>query len=487
MAHIEFVDQTLRDGQQSLWGMRMRTGMVADVAGLIDRAGFRAVDVTGSSMFECMLRYSREDPWEGLDLWRSWMPNSRLRAGSRSNCIAKFGLTPDSLMDLWIQTLVRHGINSFWIYDCLFNMDKMERLCKVVADAGAEVVPSVMYGISPVHTDEFFADRVAEMVSWGSADAVYVEDAPGILTPERASTLMPALVGAAGEIPIEMHCHNTTGFAPRNYIEAMQAGVRIIHTASRPLANGPSLPSTEAMVSNLDWLGHSHDIQEDLLAPIAEHFARVAEQEGHPIGAVNEYSVFTYKHQLPGGMTGTLKAQLAQYNMAERLNEVLEEVVRCREDLGHPISATPFSQLMGIQAVLNVVTGDRYSVVPDEVIIYALGHLGEAPAPLDDNVKDRILNSARGQELKEWEPPQPSVKELKREYGNERMSDEELLTRYLAPAEDLEATRAAGPVPRYYKFADSGSWMELVEEMMAMKRPNYLRVSKEDWTITLQR
>jgi len=118
MAHIEFIDQSLRDGQQSLWGMRMKTGMVADVAGLIDQAGFKVVDVTGSSMFECLVRYSKEDPWEGLDLWRQWMPNSTLRAGSRSNCIAKFGLSPDSLMDLWIQTLAKHGVNSFWIYDC---------------------------------------------------------------------------------------------------------------------------------------------------------------------------------------------------------------------------------------------------------------------------------------------------------------------------------------------------------------------------------
>ncbi|KJF18661.1 carboxyl transferase [Acidithrix ferrooxidans] len=487
MSHIEFVDQTLRDGQQSLWGMRMRTGMVAEVAGLIDKAGFRTVDVTGSSMFECMIRYSREDPWEGLDLWRSWMPNSKLRAGSRSNCIAKFGLTPDSLMDLWIQTLVKHGINSFWIYDCLFNMDKMERLCKVVSDAGAEVVPSVMYGISPVHTDEFFAERVAEMVSWGFVDSVYVEDAPGILTPERATTLFPALVKAASGTPLEMHCHNTVGVAPRNYIEAIAAGINILHTASRPLANGPSLPSTESMVANLDWLGHTHGINEELLEPIAAHFARVAQQEGHPIGHVNEYSVFNYKHQLPGGMTGTLKAQLAQYNMADRLDEVLEEVVQCREDLGHPISATPFSQLMGIQAVLNVVTGERYSIVPDEVIIYVLGHLGKAPAPFNEEVKDRILDSTRGREMQDWEPPQPSIKELKREYGDEKISDEELLMRYLAPADDLEATRSKGPVPRNYIFNETSSLKDLVEDMLAMKRPKYLRVSKEDWTITLRR
>ena len=486
MAEIKFVDQTLRDGQQSLWGMRIRTGMVADAAAAIDSAGYDTVDVTGSSMFECMFRYSRENPWEGLDLWRRWLPNSKLRAGSRSNCIAKFGLTPDSLMDLWIRTLVKHGIDSFWIYDCLYNMDKMERLCKTVADAGAEVVPSVMYGISPVHTDEWFAARVREMASWGFTDRVYVEDAPGILTVDRARTLVPALRAAAGEVPLEMHCHNTVGMGPLNYLAAIEAGVRIIHTATRPLANGPSLPSVEMMTENLRWTGHTHSLDTSVLPGIATHFERVARQEGHPLGTPNEFSAFAYRHQLPGGMTGTLKAQLAQYDMTDRLTEVLEEVVRVREDLGHPISATPFSQLMGIQAVLNIVTGERYSVVPDEVIIYTLGHLGTPPAPIDEDVRDRILGSPRGVEFKNWTPPQPTVGELKAEYGNAQMSDEELISRYLVPAEDIEATRAAGPVPRDYPLRGEETMAELVEHILTLKRARHVHIKTPDGEVTVR-
>jgi oxaloacetate decarboxylase alpha subunit len=487
MTHVEFVDQTLRDGQQSLWGMRIRAGMAAAVAEDIDRTGFRTVDVTGSSMFECMMRYSREDPWEGLDMWRRWMPNARLRAGSRDNCIAKFGLTPDSLMDLWVQTLVRHGIQSFWIYDCLYNMDQMRRLCQTVHDAGAEVVPAIMFGISPVHTDEWFAARVREMVSWGIASSIYVEDAPGILSPERGATLIPALVEAAGDVPLELHCHNTIGVAPLNYLTGLRSGVKILHTASRPLANGPSLPSTEAMVENLRWLGHDHGLDTSRLDPVATHFARVAAQEGWATGTPNEFSTFAYKHQLPGGMTGTLKAQLAQYGMEDRLTEVLEEVVRVREELGHPISATPFSQLMGIQSVLNIVTGDRYSMVPDEVIIYTLGHLGEPPAPIDPDVRDRVLSSSRAQEYLNWQPPQPSLKELRVQFGDERMSDEELLSRYLVPAEDFEATQAAGRVKPTYTFRDSAASMQLVEQALRMRRPGYVRVRRGDVDLTLRR
>lgn len=487
MAHIEFIDQTLRDGQQSLWGMRLRTGQVAAVAQDIDRAGYRVVDVTGSSMFECLLRYNREDPWEGLDLWRRWMPGSRLRAGSRSNCIAKFGLTPDSLMELWITTLVKHGIDSFWIYDCLFNMDKMERLCKVAHEAGAEVAPAVMFGISPVHTDGWFADRVREMVSWGTADAVYVEDAPGILTPQRAATLVPALVEAAGDVPIEMHCHNTVGLAPLNYLTAIDHGVRIIHTATRPLANGPSLPSVEQMSRNLELQGHTHDLDTTRLGPIADHFERVARQEDHSLGVPNEYSVFPYQHQLPGGMTGTLKAQLAQYDMADRLDEVLTEIVQVREDLGHPISATPFSQLMGIQSVLNVVAGERYHVVPDEVLIYALGHLGRPPAALDPDVLDRILSSPRGRELQAWEPPQPTLTELRREYGGPDLSDEELLLRYLVPLDDVEAARAAGPLRRDYPFRDDEDLPALVRHILGLRRPSSVSLTTSDVSVTVTR
>ncbi|MDT7708359.1 MAG: oxaloacetate decarboxylase (Na+ extruding) subunit alpha [Pseudonocardiales bacterium] len=487
MTHVEFVDQTLRDGQQSLWGMRIRAGMAAAVAEDIDRTGFRTVDVTGSSMFECMMRYSREDPWEGLDMWRRWMPNVQLRAGSRSNCIAKFGLTPDSLMDLWIQTLAKHGMESFWIYDCLYNMDKMRRLCQTVHETGAAVVPAIMFGISPVHTDEWFAARVREMVSWGIVSSIYIEDAPGILSPERGATLIPALVAAAGDVPVELHCHNTIGVAPLNYLTGLRSGVKILHTASRPLANGPSLPSTESMVENLRWLDHDHGLDTTRLDPVATHLARVAAQEGWATGTPNEFSTFAYRHQLPGGMTGTLKAQLAQYGMEDRLTEVLEEVVRVREELGHPISATPFSQLMGIQSVLNIVTGDRYSMVPDEVIIYTLGHLGEPPAPIDPDVRDRVLSSSAAKKYLDWEPPQPSLKELRVQFGDEHMSDEELISRYLVPTEDFEATRAAGRVEPTYTFRDSAASMALVEQALRMRRPGYLRVRRDDVDLTLRR
>ncbi len=190
MSHIDLVDQTFRDGQQCLWGMRLRTGMVTPVARELDTAGYSAIDITGSSMFECVLRYSREDPWEGLDHWRRAMPRTEFRSGVGSNRIVKFGLSPDAILDLWVQTLIKHGMGSFWVYDCLYNLDQMKRLCDTIHTAGAKALGAIFYGISPVHTDEWFAARVREMVSWPSVSGIYVEDAPGILTPDRARTLI---------------------------------------------------------------------------------------------------------------------------------------------------------------------------------------------------------------------------------------------------------------------------------------------------------
>ena len=370
-------------------------------------------------------------------------------------------------MELWIRTLAKHGIDSFWIYDCLYNMDAMERLCRVVADEGCEVAPAIMYGISPVHTDEWFAARVREYVAGGSPMPIYVEDAAGIMRPERAKTLMPALVEAAGGVPVEFQCHNTVGVAGMNYLIGVEAGVRVLHTAAGPMANGPSVPSTEQTVENLRWEGHTTTVDLERVRRISGHMRRVAEQEGHSVGVPNEYNVYPYHHQLPGGMTGTLKAQLAQYDMSDRFEEVLEEIVQVREDLGHPISATPFSQLMGIQSVLNVVTGERYGSVPDEVLVYVLGHLGQPPAPINEDVLDRMLSTPRGREMQEWEPPQPTIGELKVQYGDRTMSDEELLRRYLVPLQDVEATHAAGPAARSYHFEDDRIPQSLIDDLLA--------------------
>jgi oxaloacetate decarboxylase (Na+ extruding) subunit alpha len=486
MAHVKIHDQSLRDGPQSLWGMRIRAGMFTEVGPHLDRAGYQGVDVPSGSFFSVIIRYLKEDPIEAFAHFRRCLPNTRIRGGSRPSSTGRYGISPHSILDfITAYTIERLGMDEYWIYDCLFNMPEMEHRARCVHDAGGTAVPAVMYGISPVHTDEWFAERVREMASWGIAAGIYVEDAAGILTPERARTLLPALVEAAGDLPVELHCHNTTGLAPVNYLIGIEAGVKVLHTCSLPVANGPSLPSTEMTLVNLTAAGHTHDIDVSTLAPVAEHMERVARQEGHPIGVPEEYDARVYDHQLPGGMTGTFKAQLAQHGMEDRLRDVLDEVPRVREELGYPISATPFSQFVGTQAVLNIITGERYSQTTDEIVLYILGAYGEPPAPIDQEVKDRLLSTSRGQALIGWERPDKTLEQVREEYGGKNLSDDDLFRRHFAPPEDVDAALAAGPVRKDYPLHSSLS--ELISEAMDRSSARHLQLQTNGVSLELRR
>lgn len=445
MTTIEFVDQTLRDGTQSLWGLRMRAYHAADALAPLDRTGFRVIDLTGAGMFTVLLRSFKDDPWASTDFMVDGLRNNVVRCGMRTFSIIGFGHTPDAIVDLWIHTMIKHGVTSFWMYDCLYNMDIMERAAGVVHEAGGTPVPAIMYGLTGVHDDQFFADRARRMATFPGVKSIYVEDAPGVLTPERARTLLPAIRQATGTIPLELHCHNTTGLAPLNYIEGMKAGFTILHTASRPMANGPSLPSTEALVTIVEDMGLTHQLDTSQFKPVADNFIWAAKDAGFEPSVPNEYDPRIYQHQLPGGMTGTLKSQLKQAGMAHRFTDALAEIPRVREELGQPIMATPFSQFVGIQAVLNVVTGDRYSLVPDEVIHYALGHYGPLAAPVDPDILDRIMSTPRAAELTGWVRPQPTLAEIRSRWPA-GTSDEELLLRFMTSDEEVDAMLAAGPI-----------------------------------------
>jgi oxaloacetate decarboxylase alpha subunit len=485
---VQFIDQTLRDGQQSLWGLRLRPFQAAPALPHLDATGFRTIDLTGPGMFTILLRTYREDPWKVTDFLAAGLPNNKLRTATRTNSVGVMGFSPDSVVDLWINLAARHGIKSFWFFDCLYDMPRMKRISGVIHDAGAEPTPCVMYGLTDLHTDEFFADRAREMAGWDGVPTVELEDAPGVLKVDRARTLLPAVKAAVGDTPLELHSHNTTGEATRVYIEGLACGIDIIHTASLPMANGPSLPSTEAMVANLAMLGHEHDLDVSQLPPVAAHFAVVAEGAGpgFELGIPNEYTLAPYEHQLPGGMTGSLKKQLADHGMEDRLQEVLEEIPRVREELGQPIMATPFSQFVGIQALLNVISGERYKLVPDEVIQYALGQYGPLMRPVAPAVMDRIMAAERAPHFEKWEPPQPTLEELRARFGR-GISDEELLLRILWSTEEVDAMLASGPIRTDPRTAAS----EIVEnfrDLVAEARDaSALAVSQPGMSIRLRR
>ena len=484
MAHIQFLDETMRDGQQSLWGMRMQAGMALPVAPMVDRTGYSVIDLTGSSMFECLIKYCYENPWEGLDLLVNSMPRTPIRAGMRSNASVTFGVTPDSLMDSWMRQLNVHGVRSYWIYDVLFNIDKTLRLAKVAKEFGSEVAGAIMFTLSPVHTDDYYADKADKLAASDDIDTLLLYDTAGVLEKERLSTLLPAIKAKSHGKPIEFHSNNLLGQSAKAYLDAIDLGATILHTAVKSMANGPSVPSVESMAKNVELLGHTHNLDTDLFAPVSEHFEKVGEAAGFLVNQHAEYDVLSIQHQVPGGMVGTLKAQLVQNGMSDRLDDVLKETAAVRKELGYPGMATPFSQLVGTQAVLNIVTGKRYSSIPDEVIQYAAGFYGETAGPIDPNIKDIIMSSPRAKQVVASPPPQPSIEDLRAEYGTD--DDDELILRALVPGEGLEEMRKSGPVRTTYSYLSSPELQE-VSRLMKIAQSPLVQVISDDFEMTLKR
>ncbi len=484
MAHIELLDETLRDGQQSLWGMRMQAGMALPVTPILDKTGFRVIDLTGSSMFEVLVKHCQEDPWAGLDLLVASMPNTPIRAGMRSNASVTFGVTPDALMDVWMRQLNVHGCRSFWIYDVLFNIDKMHRLAKVAKGFGSEVAGAIMFTLSPVHTDEYYADKADNLTASPDIDTLLLYDTAGVLDKARMQTLIPAIQVKARGKKIEFHSNNILGLSGKAYCDAIELGIDILHTASRPMANGPSVPSTETMVRNIEALGHTHAIDTTQLAPVAEHFQDVGEAAGFLVNQQHEYEALSAQHQIPGGMIGTLKAQLAQHGISDRLDEVLQETAVVRRELGYPGMATPFSQLVGTLAVLNVISGSRYKTIPDEVIQYAAGYYGDPVAPINEDVKDRILSAPRTRHVLAHPPEEPTLDELHRQYGT--FDDDELILRALLPHADIDRMRAAGPVKTDFDRLTSPE-LKRVRWLMQVAKSPLVQIQSANLDLTLRR
>jgi oxaloacetate decarboxylase alpha subunit len=444
MASIEYIDQTARDGQQSLWGMQMRAGHLLPVAPMIDDAGYRIVDMTGSGMMEVLTRFHRENYFRGLDAIRAAMPNATLRSGKRSNGLVGMGVMNNAILNLWMKTLSRHGVKSMWIFDCLHDVDQMRTAARMAMDNGITPTMQLNFSDSPVHTDDYYASVLTQLLEEPSLESIILGDEAGSLGVERARTWIPRmveLVNARG-LPVELHFHDNTGQATLNHITGVEAGATILHTAVDSMANGPSMPSTQMSVDNMRRLGHEVTIDDTDLDAVSDHFAGIAAMEGYATGVPVEFSLGIVQSQVPGGMMGTLREQLKRENMLDRLPELLEESIQVRADMGYPVMATPHSQLVGIQALMNVVTGERFKIVPDENLMYLAGWYGKPPGPINEELLDRAWSTDRGRAIRDSAPPQPTIEEIRAEYGA-GLSDEELLLRYLIKPEYVDAMFAA--------------------------------------------
>lgn len=446
---IYFVDQTIRDAQQSLWGNMMRTDMIAPIAETMDQVGYRNIATVGSQAFKVAVRNLGENPWERVRLLSELCRNTPIRGSYQIGSLSSFDLsTPREIITLWIKNSVANGMRSFWICDYQDDIEKFVYFAKIAKGLGAEVVTSLMYSRSPVHTLEHWAKKtklIAETKEY--VDRIMIEDASGVITPQLTRELIRTVTANCDGIPIEFHSHCNSGMATQCYLEAIQEGVTTLHTAVAPMANGSSLPATETILKNARYLGFKSDLNEDALASVSEHFRKIAREENLPTGSPVEYDLYHFEHQVPGGMISNLRRQLKEVGMEDRLEAILEEIMQVRKELGYPVMATPFSQIVGVQAMENVVSGKRYERVTDEVIKYSLGLYGKLSAPVDEKVMERIDNLPRTDEFRGWTPENysKSIEEFRSELGPD-LDDGDLLLTILIPGYKREELQKKAPV-----------------------------------------
>ncbi|MEC7764875.1 MAG: biotin carboxyl carrier protein [Pseudomonadota bacterium] len=485
MTDISLIDTTVRDGNQSNWGATgLDTGMMLEIAETMDRVGYESIDFITSTHMAVAVRFKQEDPWERIRLFKDRAPKTPLSFLTTGMRFISWEVASDEFMEFAFRTLVNNGIERFAIMDPMIDVDAMVRMAKVTRKAGAgQVVAALPFTLSPMHDDAYFADAAKRLVAGGDYDKLYLKDPGGLVTAERARTLFPALSAAVGTVPLEFHSHCTIGLGPFSYLESVDHGVTCLHTASSSAANGTSQPAQASIIANLRDLGHRVDVDDEAVAEMDAYFSALAAAEGLQHGVPGEFDRKYFHHQMPGGMMGTLKRQLAETKRSHLLPQVLEEVEKVRADLGYPIMVTPFSQVVGTQALLNVVSGERYSTIPDEVTRYVLGRFGRPSMPLDENVEDRIRNSKRAKEL-EAEPHMASLDELRKTIGT-NLSDEEFILRAVMPAEQVDKMVARGPARRGYS-AGTKPVMDLIRELTSRKGLGDVKIEKPGFRLEMK-
>lgn len=485
MAKIGLVETSLRDGNQSLWGATaLTTAMMLKAAPLIGRVGYTAVDFVASTHMGVAVRYHRENPWDRIRLVHKAMPDTPLQFLSTGMRFISWEQANEEVMSLAFRLLVEAGVSRFALLDPMNDMQALLVAAKLAREAGAdEIIAAFVFAESPLQDDDHYAAKAAEIAASPNIDRAYLKDPGGILRLERARTLLPALKDKLGAKPLELHSHATIGLAPLTYLLAPEFGISDVHVAVGPAANGTSQPEAVRTVTNLRETGHTVDIDDTALAEWRDYMTRLVEAEGLPPGVPQDYDPAFFRHQIPGGVIGTLRRQLVEIGHSDLLKQVTEEIERVRAELGYPIMVTPFPQIVAAQAVINVTGKERYASQPDEVIRYVLGRFGRPAGEVDPDVLDRIHANPRTRELAA-EPGMPPLAELRRRTGH-NMPDEEFLLRVVMPGDQVDAMLAATPELDYNPTIRPVK--RLIEELSARQPLGDIRISKPGFKLELKR
>ena len=434
MAKVRFTETALRDAHQSLLATRMRTRDMIPIAEEMDKVGYFSVEAWGGATFDTCIRYLNEDPWERLRQLKSGFEKTPIQMLLRGQNLVGYKHYPDDIVEKFVEKSYENGVDIFRVFDALNDIRNMEKAIKFAKDQGAHVQGTISYTISPVHTLDDFVE-LAKNLEALDCDSVAIKDMAGLITPTAAYDLVSALKEET-DLLVDLHCHCTSGMTPISYYAACQAGVDILDTAISPLAWGTSQPPTESMVAALQGTEFDTGLDLKLLAHIKKYFEDIKDKYSgilDPISESIDADVLLY--QIPGGMLSNLISQLKEQNALDRYNDVLEEMPRVRKDMGYPPLVTPTSQIVGIQSVMNVLGGERYKTVSNEVKEYMRGMYGKPPAPVNEEIASKIIGDEEVITCRPADLLEPEFDKFKSE-GEEKgfvKSDEDALTYAMYP------------------------------------------------------
>jgi oxaloacetate decarboxylase alpha subunit len=387
---LRFTDTTLRDAHQSLWATRMRTDDIIKIADTVDNAGYYSLECWGGATFDVCLRFLRENPWERLRQIKAICKKTPLQMLLRGQNVLGYRHYPDDVLERFVSLACENGMDIFRVFDALNDNRNIEQAIKAVKKHGGHAQGTICYTFSPIHTVEKFVQIAREQEAMG-ADSICIKDMAGILSPAGAAELVSALVKAIS-IPVQLHSHMTSGMAVATYLEAVKAGAGAIDCAVATMSGYSSQPAAETMAAIFEGYGYDTGLDHAAIEKENAFFLSLKPEREPDHGSVEIVDVDVLEHHIPGGMISNLRGQLKQQNALDRLPEVLAELPRARKDLGYPPLVTPTSQIVGVQSVLNVLAGDRYSMVTQETKDYVKGLYGRSPAPIDATIAKKILD-----------------------------------------------------------------------------------------------
>lgn len=431
---IQFTETVLRDGQQSQIATRMSTAQMLPIIKTMDEAGFHALEMWGGATFDSCLRFLNEDPWERLRLIRQEVNQTKLQMLLRGQNLLGYKNYADDVVKAFVEKSIVNGIDIIRVFDALNDSRNLITAIEATKEAGGHCQAAISYTTSEIHTVDYFVDLAKELASLG-ADSLCIKDMAGVLLPETGFELVSRIKDAV-TLPLEVHTHATSGIAEMTYLKVAEAGADIIDTAISSFSGGTSQPATEAMNFALENLGYDTGLKMDKVAEIAEYFNPLRDEfrnEGLLNPKVKDTEPKTLIYQVPGGMLSNLLSQLKEQGLADRYEEVLAEVPKVRADLGYPPLVTPLSQMVGTQALMNVISGERYKLVPSEIKDYVRGLYGRSPVAITPEIRQLII----GDEAVMTERPAdflaPQLPEFEKAIAQYAKTEEDVLSYALFP------------------------------------------------------